>query len=127
MSNFAIRTEGLSKLYRIGERQQTYRTLLDTVSDAFARPFRAMRRKGSRAPRESRVWALKDVTFEVKKGEIVGIIGRNGAGKSTLLKVLSRITEPTRGTLCSSCHTLPLRASHLFCNSARGRVLTGGQ
>ena len=98
MSNLAIRTEGLSKLYRIGERQQSYRTLRDTVSDAFARPFRALRRKGSGSPQESKVWALKDVTFEVKKGEIVGIIGRNGAGKSTLLKVLSRITEPTRGT-----------------------------
>jgi lipopolysaccharide transport system ATP-binding protein len=97
MRNTAIRVDGLSKLYTIGEKQQPYRTLRDTVADGFAKPFRALRRKSTAEKEETSVWALKDLGFEVKRGEVVGIIGRNGAGKSTLLKVLSRITEPTTG------------------------------
>lgn len=92
----AIRVAGLSKLYTIGEKQQPYRTLRDTVTDAFTRPLRALR--GNRTEEEeSSVWALKDLDFEINQGDVVGVIGRNGAGKSTLLKVLSRITEPTTG------------------------------
>jgi len=102
MSNIAIRVEGLGKMYRIGGKQERYRTLRDTLTDAFAAPFR---RAGSllrgqaygAADLKEEIWALKDVSFEVKHGEVVGIIGRNGAGKSTLLKILSRITEPTEG------------------------------
>lgn len=101
MSVVAIRLESLSKWYRIGGAQVPYRTLRDTVTDAFADPFRrlysAMRGRPLGAA-DSSIWALRDVSCEIKRGEVVGLIGRNGAGKSTLLKILSRITEPTAGS-----------------------------
>ncbi len=100
MNNTAIRAEGLSKLYRIGGRQEKYKTLRDTLADVFTFPFRRLSSAfggDTSSESQSDFWALKGVTFEVRKGEVVGIIGRNGAGKSTLLKILSRITEPTSG------------------------------
>ncbi len=94
MSDTAIHVETLSKRYKIGARQESYRTLRDTIASAFTAPFRQRRRKHEK---RSYIWALKDVSLNVKQGEVVGIVGPNGAGKTTLLKIFSRITEPTDG------------------------------
>jgi len=93
MPDAAIRVEGLSKRYRIGE-GRSHKTLREALTGAFRAPFRRANRSGHET-----IWALKDVSFEVAPGEVVGVIGRNGAGKSTLLKILSRITEPTEGRI----------------------------
>jgi lipopolysaccharide transport system ATP-binding protein len=89
----AIRVENLSKRYRIDRVRQRYQTLRDEIADG----LRALFRRNGQDHETETFWALRDVSFEVKHGEVIGIIGRNGAGKSTLLKILSRITEPTQG------------------------------
>jgi len=91
MTDIAIRVDNLSKLYHIGRAQQRH----DTLRDALVSVLKRSNVGASEHPED--LWALKDVSFEVRRGEAIGIIGRNGAGKSTLLKVLSRITEPTAG------------------------------
>jgi lipopolysaccharide transport system ATP-binding protein len=106
MSNVVLRARDVSKRYRIGDREQ-YGALRDILSGWMTAPARYLRSLGQRADRsnaqkresDTTLWALRDVSFDVEQGEILGVIGRNGAGKSTLLKIVSRITKPTEGSV----------------------------
>lgn len=105
MSNLAIQVTNLGKQYRIGTAPEKYNTLRDVLAGAIKSPLRRIKRgflpSGSEeiGGKGDVIWALKNVSFDVNQGQVLGVIGRNGAGKSTLLKVLSRVTEPSKGSV----------------------------
>ncbi|ULA59212.1 MAG: hypothetical protein LZF60_110001, partial [Nitrospira sp.] len=92
MGGAAVRVEGLSKQYRLGAAHAHDGSLAGALSRGMRR---LVGRRSPPSPADDTLWALRDVSFEIKKGEVFGVIGTNGSGKSTLLKILSRVTEPT--------------------------------
>src|SRR5512137_1121812 len=105
MDDIAIRVEDLGKRYRIGTAPERYKTLRDTIVSGVNAPFQRLKRGKavtSTSSEAGSIWALRNISFEVPRGKVLGIVGRNGAGKSTLLKILSRVTEPTEG--CAEIH-----------------------
>ncbi|MEL7645253.1 MAG: ABC transporter ATP-binding protein [Anaerolineaceae bacterium] len=96
-SEYSIQVKGISKRYKIGSAQQRADTLRDLISSQVQKIGQSFSRGGRANKTANTIWALKDITFDVRQGQALGIVGRNGAGKSTLLKILSRVTDPTEG------------------------------
>ncbi len=100
MDEPAIRVEGLGKRYLIGMARDRNPNLRDIIARSATAPFRRLKHGGaSTGGKVESIWALRDLSLAVREGEILGIVGRNGSGKSTLLKLLSRVTEPTAGSI----------------------------
>lgn len=113
-------------MYRIDGQQERYQTFRESLSSLITAPLSRLRRLVKAPLRKEIIWMLKGVSFEIKRGEVLGIIGRNGAGKSTLLKILSRITEPAEGyaEIHSVSHPY-LESEQALTRSSRGERISG--